>query len=88
MTDTNFCDVTPCSPVEVEVYKRFGGLHYLDLQFRRIGQTRNQQESSGKYNSALRNVGGHLPDDTALHPRKQYFSHSSKWGPQTQIVLY
>jgi hypothetical protein len=43
---SNFWDVTPYSPLKVN--RRFGGTCRLNLQGRRVKQTRNQREAGRK----------------------------------------
>jgi hypothetical protein len=56
MKSTIFCDVTPCSPVEVW---RFGGIYCLYLQGRRVAQARNQLEQTENRETRMQNTQMH-----------------------------
>jgi hypothetical protein len=60
MKSTAFCNIMPCSPLEV--HRRFGGTYCLHIQGQRVSQARKQQEARSALlvvgNMFLRNVGG------------------------------
>jgi len=57
MKNTTFCDVTPCSLVEM--YQRFGGTYCIHLQLRRVNNTEKwiQREEERTWSLKMQAVG-------------------------------
>jgi hypothetical protein len=62
LKSTILWDITPCSPLRVN--RRFGGTYRLHLQDRKIGEAKNQREST--WVDSERTTLRYIPEDGTL----------------------